>query len=160
MSGGFFEFTTLSVLPRAPTLATALGPARSASPSSTTRRSRASRPACRICIWPCDVACAGPRVGLGDRLGPGLVALQGRPPAGHGHGGCRRHVLHVGVLGDGVAAQPEPSRDFRLRGSRRRPGDDALTAAPGPVGGGSRVQTAQFLTAALPKRRWPFKATS
>ena len=115
MSGGFSLFTALSVLSRAPTPATALGPARSASPSSTIRRSRAPRPACRICAWPCGAACAGPRVGLEDRLDPGPVALQGRPVAGRGHRSGRRHVLHVGVLGDGVAAQPEPPGYLRPR---------------------------------------------
>ena len=57
----------------------------------------------------------GPRVGLEDRLDPGPVALQGRPLPGRGHGGGRRHVLHVGVLGDGVAAQPEPPGDLSPR---------------------------------------------
>ena len=91
----------------------ALSPADDAYYLEVTRRSRAPRPACRICAWPCGAACAGPRVGLEDRLDPGPVALQGRLLAGRGGG--RRHVLHVGVLGDGVAAQPEPPRDLRPR---------------------------------------------
>ncbi len=51
----------------------------------------------------------GGQVGLEHRLYPPLVALERRAPPLGGHGRGGRHVLHVGVLGDGVAAHVEPS---------------------------------------------------
>ena len=54
-------------------------------------------------------------VGLEHRLDPGLVALERWPPPPLGQRGLRRHVLHVGVLRDGVAAHPQSLRDLRPR---------------------------------------------
>ena len=56
-----------------------------------------------------------PEVGLEQIVDPADVRVyRGVRPVG-GQGRLRRHVDHVGVAGDGVAAEAEPARDLRPR---------------------------------------------
>ena len=51
----------------------------------------------------------GAQVGFEHPVDPGGVRVDRRVRPVCGRGGLRRQVLHVGVLGDGVAAEPEPA---------------------------------------------------
>ena len=123
-------------------------------------------------------------VGLQDRLDPPRVLAERGPLAPRRHGGGGRHVLHVGVLRDGVAADAEPAGDLGPRhavgvhrpyiipcvqghghllhpsraASPKCPPGTTLRRGPRPWSGGRgpRDQTAQFLVHALLRNRRSF----
>ena len=93
------------------------------------------------------------RVGLEDGADQLLVAPERRPPALGGQGRDGRHVLHVGVLRDGVAADVEPSRYL---GARRPVGVHRPYIIPHVQGHGPRALSALFLMTAILKKQRPF----